>query len=165
MNATVRPLTIQDADVCDTIMRGLPDFFSYEPGLADCAAAVRSQRGWVAELDGDVVGFATWQARTTTSAEITWIAVERERRHGGIGTAIIEALCRRTTPRGYKLALAMTSARPKDEAIEDTYGPTRAFWSARGFHPLIELDIWETNVALLQVQGIGMEPRGAGGRS
>lgn len=82
------------------------------------------------------------------------MAVERERRNGGIGTAIIEALVDDLRMRGYKLALAMTSARPKDDAVEDTYGPTRAFWSARGFQPLIELDIWETNGALLQVRAL-----------
>jgi N-acetylglutamate synthase-like GNAT family acetyltransferase len=133
-------------------MRGLPDFFSYEPGLLECAKAVRSQTGWVAEDRGRVVGFATWQERTPTSAEVTWMAIERDRRHSGTGTAIIEALVKDLRTRGYKLALAMTSARPKNPQIEDTYGPTRAFWSARGFLPLIELDIWETNTALLQVR-------------
>ena len=136
-------------------MRGLPDFFSYEPGLADCAKAVRSQSGWVAEESGRLAGFATWVERTTETAEVTWMAVDRNMRHGGIGTAIIEALCEDLRARGYKLALAMTSARPKDDAIEDTYGPTRRFWAARGFHPLIELDIWETDVALLQVSALG----------
>lgn len=135
-------------------MRGLPDFFSYEPGLADCAKAVRSQSGWVAEDSGHVAGFATWEERTTATAEVTWMAVERKQRHNGVGTAIVEALCEGLRSRAYKLALAMTSARPKDETIEDTYGPTRAFWSARGFLPLIELDIWETNVALLQVRAL-----------
>jgi GNAT superfamily N-acetyltransferase len=135
-------------------MRGLPDFFAYEPGLLDCASAVRTQPGWVAEADGVVAGFATWEERTPSTAEVTWMAVERERRHSGVGTAIIEVLCDSLQSRGYKLALAMTSARPKDQEIEDTYGPTRAFWSARGFHPLIELDIWETDVALLQVRAL-----------
>ncbi len=135
-------------------MRGLPDYFSYEPGLADCAKAVRTQAGWVAEDSGHVAGFATWEERTAATAEVTWMAVERERRHGGVGTAIINALCADLRTRGYKLALAMTSARSKDEAIEDTYGPTRAFWSARGFVPLIELNIWETDVALLQVRAL-----------
>jgi hypothetical protein len=54
--------------------------------------------------------------------------------------------------RGFKLALAMTSAGPKEAGVEDTYVPTRAFWKARGFEPLIELDIWETDRALLQVR-------------
>lgn len=46
----------------------------------------------------------------------------------------------------------MTSASNKDDSIPDTYVPTRQFWQARGFHPLIELDIWDTNFALLMVR-------------
>ena len=37
----------------------------------------------------------------------------------------------------------------------DPYDETRAFWFARGFHPLIELDIWETDMALLMVRPLG----------
>jgi GNAT superfamily N-acetyltransferase len=151
---TTRPLVPEDADACDAIMRGLPDFFSHEGGLAACREAVRSQAGYVAEDDG-VIGFATWEPRTTAAAEITWMAVKRSQRHAGIGTAIIEALVADLQARGYRLALAMTSARPKQPDVADTYEPTRRFWEARAFLPLIELDIWETNVALLQVRAIG----------
>ena len=91
MITIVRPLTPDDAQACDAIMRSLPDFFGYEPGLAACAEAVRTQDGWVAD-NGQVAGFATWQPRTSDSAEITWMAVERDRRQAGVGTAIIERL-------------------------------------------------------------------------
>ena len=154
MRIAIRPLAPEDAPACDTIMRGLPHFFSHEGGLAACREAVRSQAGYVAD-DGGVIGFATWEPRTPASAEITWMAVQEGQRHGGIGTAIIERLVEDLRARGYALALAMTSARPKRAGIEDTYGPTRQFWAARGFLPLIELDIWETDVALLQVRAIG----------
>lgn len=90
-------------------MRGLPDFFSYEPGLADCAKAVRTQAGWVAEAGGSIAGFATWEKRTAETAEVTWMAVGREQRYNGVGTAIIETLCEDLRSRGYKLAMAMTS--------------------------------------------------------
>ena len=133
-------------------MRSLPDWFSYEPGLEDCAKAVRTQEGWVATDEGDVIGFATWAERTPATAEITWMAVERERRNKGVGTAIIEELVKDLARRGYKLALAMTSAADKEPVGVDSYDETRSFWQARGFHPLIELDIWETNIALLQVR-------------
>jgi GNAT superfamily N-acetyltransferase len=155
---TIRPLAPADAGACDAIMRGLPDFFAYEPGLADCARAVRSQDGWVADEDGRVVGFATWETRTLYSAEITWMAVERSRRHGGVGTAILHALTADLRGRGFVLALAMTSAASKQaDSGPDTYEATRRFWLARGFLPLIELDIWETDVALLQVRALVVE--------
>ncbi len=149
----LRPLIPADADTCDAIIRGLPDFFGHAGGIAACAEAVRSQDGWVATEAGRVVGFATWAARTDASAEITWMAVERSRRHRGIGTAIVERLVGDLRARGFALALVMTSAGVK-EGIRgtDTYEATRRFWIARGFLPLVELDIWETNRALLLVR-------------
>jgi N-acetylglutamate synthase-like GNAT family acetyltransferase len=147
----IRRLNPADADRCDAIMRSLPDFFGHEGGLASCAEAVRSQRGAVAEVEGSVLGFATWERRTDETAEITWAAVQRDHRHSGAGTAIVEAVCAEMRSDGFRLALAMTSASSKDSS-QDTYVPTRAFWKARGFHPLIELDIWDTNFALLMVR-------------
>ena len=153
VSVLVRLLAVADADACDAIVLGHPDFFGHEGGRADCARAVRSQAGWVAEDAGRVVGFATWAERTTATAEITWMAVARDRRHQGIGTAIVEALVADLRERGFALALAMTSAGGKQpHAGPDTYAPTRRFWRARGFLPLIEMDIWDTNVALLQVR-------------
>jgi GNAT superfamily N-acetyltransferase len=149
----VRPLQAADAEACMAIMRRLSDFFGYEPGLEQAAKDLRSQEGWVAVAHARPAGFATWTRRSDATAEITWMAVESERRHQGIGTAIVERLVADLEERGFALALAMTSAGPKPaDPSRDTYGPTRAFWKARGFHPLIELDIWETDFALLQVR-------------
>lgn len=147
-----RPLEFEDAPSCDAIVLTHPDFFGHEGGRAECARAVRSQGGWVAEDGGQVVGFATWERRNDFTAEVTWMAVLRERRHTGIGMGIIEALAADLHSRGFRLALALTSAAAKDADVPDTYAPTRRFWLARGFVPLIELDIWDTNFALLQVR-------------
>ena len=153
MSITIRPLAPSDADACDAIMRGLPDFFGHEGGLAAYAHAVRAQAGWVAEEAGRVVGFATWETRTPATAEVTWMAVERSRRHAGVGTAIVETLAADLRARGFRLALAMTSAGQKQPRPgPDIYEATRRFWMARGFLPLIELDIWDTNIALLLVR-------------
>jgi GNAT superfamily N-acetyltransferase len=161
MTLSVRPLAPADAEACDAIILGHPDFFGHEGGRADCARAVRSQAGWVAVEADQVLGFATWEPRTDAAAEVTWMAVRRDRRHQGTGTAIVEALVADLQARGFKLALAMTSAGDRDPADgPDTYAPTRRFWLARGFLPLIELDIWDANVALLQVRPLIHEERG-----
>jgi GNAT superfamily N-acetyltransferase len=153
MAIVVRPLAPTDAPTCDEIILSLPEFFGHEGGRADCAAAVRSQAGWVAEADGRVIGFATWQQRTSVTAEVTWMAVHRDHRHRGTGTAIIEAVALDLIDHGYKMALVMTSAASKQPGDEpDTYEATRRLWIARGFLPLTELDIWDTNVALLLVR-------------
>ncbi len=149
---SVRPLATGDAETCDAILRSLPDFFGHEGGLASAFDAIRHQSGEVVASGGEVIGFATWEERTPETAEITWAAVRSESRGAGAGTALIETLCEDLASRGFKLALAMTSAASKDASIPDTYIPTRAFWKARGFHPVIELDIWDTNFALLVVR-------------
>ena len=159
MNLRLRPLTPGDAEACDTIMRSLPDWFGYEPGLISCQQAVRSQAGWVAEVDEEVAGFATWEQRTVATAEITWMAVHFAHRSTGMGTAIIERLCDDLQERGFNLALAMTSGAHKVPFEgPDPYDETRGFWFARGFYPLIELDIWETDMALLMVRPLSPPP-------
>ena len=148
----VRALAAADAETCEAILRSLPDFFGHEGGLASAFEAIRAGQGTVVESSGSVIGFATWEERTPETAEITWAAVHADSRHAGAGTALIDTLCDELAGRGYKLALAMTSAANKDTSLVDTYIPTRAFWKARGFHPVIELDIWDTNFALLMVR-------------
>lgn len=149
---SVRELRQEDVAECERILRSLPDFFGHEGGLADAFAALRSQRGLVAAEGEAVLGFCTWERRTAHCAEITWMAVRRERHHGGIGTAIVETTVGEMGLQGFRLALAITSGAAKDGP--DTYEPTRRFWTARGFLPLIELDIWDTNLALLQVRAL-----------
>ena len=151
----IRALTPSDGPACDAIMRTLPEWFSYEPGLEECARAVRTQAGMVAIDLGEVVGFATWEPRTEDAVEITWAAVRKDRRSGGVGSAIIEALAVELRERGFLLVLAMTSAHSKTpDPTRDSYDQTRALWRARRFYPLIELDIWETDIALLQVRAL-----------
>lgn len=154
MSLHVRPLEPRDAPACDAIMATLPDFFGHQGGLDAAADAVRTQAGQVAEDGRRIVAFATWEPRNRYTAEITWMAVTRERRHGGIGTTLVEVVCKELRKRGFRLALAMTSAAPKMIGGDDTYGPTRQFWLARGFLPLAELDIWDTDLALLQVRSL-----------
>lgn len=152
MSLRIRPLEPGDAAACDAIVASLPDFFEHQGGLDAAAEAVRTQKGHVAEDRRRVVAFATWEPRTRYTAEITWMAVARDRRHRGVGTQLVEVICEELRALGYRLALAMTSAAPKVIGGDDTYGPTRQFWLARGFLPLAELDIWDTNLALLQVR-------------
>ena len=49
----------REAAACDAIIASLPDLFGMEEGIRECAEAVRTQSGLVAEIDGSVVGFLT----------------------------------------------------------------------------------------------------------
>jgi ribosomal protein S18 acetylase RimI-like enzyme len=135
---TVRDLVLDDAEACDAIIAGLPDWFGVERGVADCAEAVRSQPGLAAVGDGEVVGFVTWQ-RGDDTAEITWMAVRADRRRTGAGRALVDELLARLRTAGVReLVVKTLSSRHPDPG----YAQTRAFYAAMGFVTVRELDIW-----------------------
>ena len=152
---TIRALTPGDAEACDAIIGALPDWFGLEVGIVDCAAAVRSQDGLVAERpDGSVGGFLTWMRHFPASAEITWMAVAPEVHREGIGRALIAALVERLDRDGARLLLVKTLSERGDS---EHYDRTRAFYQAMGFLPLQEMpELWdEENPALLLVKPLG----------
>ena len=128
----------RDAEACDAIVAGLPEWFGDPQGIADCAAAVRSHDGLVAG-DGEPIGFLTWVRVDDDVAEITWMAVRADRRRGGVGRALVEALIGRLDGSGVGELHVKTLSQREPYA---PYGETRAFYGANGFEPVEELDIW-----------------------
>jgi GNAT superfamily N-acetyltransferase len=130
----------RDADACAAIMRGLPEWFGLAEGLEACARAVRGQAGLVAVAeDGTVEGFLTWRPATAAAADITWLAVRRDRHGGGIGRALVEEAARRAAADGLAVLTVWTlSAADPDPH----YAATRAFYARLGFVPVAEAEIW-----------------------
>jgi GNAT superfamily N-acetyltransferase len=128
----------RDAETCDAILAGLPGWFGDPQGIADCAAAVRSQDGLVAE-DGEPIGFLTWVRVDDHVAEITWMAVRADRRREGIGSALVGEL------EGRLEDLGVRELRVKTLSEREPYPPyeeTRAFYRRQGFRAVAELDVW-----------------------
>jgi GNAT superfamily N-acetyltransferase len=140
MNHGVRPLLIDDAEACDAIVASLPAWFGDPNGIRECQELVRKGPGLVVEIDGDVAGFVTYARRYRATTEITWIAVHADRRNEGVGTALLEELERRLTSDDVRLLIVKTLSDREDPGPE--YAATRAFYLAKGFEPVIELDIW-----------------------
>jgi GNAT superfamily N-acetyltransferase len=150
---TIRELDAsRDAAGCDAVIASLPDFFGVESGRADCARAVRSERGAVAIDDDDrVIGFATWTAHRDDAAEITWAAVHRDARNQRLGRRIIGAVEDQARAAGVAWMTVMTVS-PND-ARPETYTPTRHFWQrVVGYSELRDFDIWDSNLAVLMVK-------------
>ena len=133
----IRPLEPGDAERCDAIIRSLPDWFGNDQGITECAAAVRSQAGLVDVADGVVTGFLTWKRHHPDTAEITWLAVHADQRGAGTGTALVEALVAAAPGLRYLTVKTLSAA-----CEYEPYEETRAFYRARGFRELIELDLW-----------------------
>jgi GNAT superfamily N-acetyltransferase len=140
----IRPLDA-DADpvACDEIIASLPDWFGMDEGIRECAAAVRNQPGFVAELDGSVNGFLTLARPYPRTPEISWLAVHARDRRRGIGRALIEATSEHLRSRGDRLVLVKTLSDRIDPGPE--YAETRAFYLAMGFVPVAELDLYPDN--------------------
>jgi ribosomal protein S18 acetylase RimI-like enzyme len=150
----LRRLTTADAPACDAIIASLPYHFGQERGVEECAKAVRQQAGFVATIDGDVVGFLTFTNHWPESAEITWMAVSAEHRRRGIGRALIEYAVARLASQGTKFAFLLTLGPSVPDDVEDGYQGTRRFYEAVGFTPLREFGLrdWEDEAALLLVR-------------
>ena len=136
----IRGLRVEDASACDAIVAGLPGWFADEGGIRDCAEAVRSHDGFVAEDGEGIVGFLTHRPRASGVAEITWMAVRADRRRGGLGTSLVEAAAADQAGRGVRLLVVMT--RSDREGPDPEYDQTLAFYTARGFLRVAEMDLW-----------------------
>jgi ribosomal protein S18 acetylase RimI-like enzyme len=134
MPQPIRPLEVSDAEACDAIIASLPYHFGLEEGRRECAKAVRSEAGLVAERGGAVVGFLTFQHRFDAATEVTWMAVHADHRHGGVGRALMDRLAADLEAEGRRLLLVLTVS-PNDppDDIADGYQATRAFYAANGF--------------------------------
>jgi GNAT superfamily N-acetyltransferase len=138
---TIRPLEHdRDAEACDAVVASLPDWFGLEEGIREAAELVRTAPGLVAETDGEVSGFVTHAPRSSAAVEITWIAVHARHRGSGIGTALLASLAEQVRSAGVRLLVVKTLSDREDPGPE--YAATRAFYLARGFIPVQELDIW-----------------------
>lgn len=141
---SVRDLGLSDAWACDAVISTLPYFFGQRAGIAECAAAVRSQRGLVA-LDGAgaVVGFLTYHSHHAGSAEITWMAVRHDDRRRGVGSALLAALDGKASHEGIGYVFVITlGPSVLEPGVSDGYRRTRAFYEEMGFVALKELDAW-----------------------
>lgn len=145
--ATVRGVTAElraldrsiDPPACDAIVAGLPAWFGNAEGIAECRQAVRTHEGLVAVEADRVVGFLTHERRRSRSTELTWMAVRADRHGCGIGSELIERFLS-ALPHDGLVVVKTLSDRDGDPGPE--YAATRAFYLARGFRPMAELDIW-----------------------
>ena len=154
----IPPLSPADADRCEAIMRALPDWFGLEEGIVEARGCLETQDGFVAEEDGEVLGFLTCAAELPESAEITWMAVAAGAHRRGIGRALVEAMVSKARDEGRELLLVKTLA---DTDPSPAYAMTRAFYRRMGFRPLAVLpDLWgPANPCLLMVRSLGIDVR------
>lgn len=155
----IRPLARHHADRCEAIIRGLPDWFGLEEGIAGARASLENQDGFVAEEGGAVIGLLTYASELPESVEITWMAVAAGAHRRGIGRALTEALVAKARTDGRRMLLVRTLA---DTHPSPEYAATRAFYRSIGFLPLVVIpDLWgPANPCLLMVRPLPLDGTG-----
>ena len=134
------------SQLCETVLRDLPDWFGIESATA---AYIRD----VAELPTLGVGadaILSLKLHTALAAEVYVMGVRRSRHGQGLGTALVQAAEEYLRARGFEY-LQVKTLGPSDP--DEGYRGTRAFYEARGFVALEEIHgLWEDNPCLLMVK-------------
>jgi GNAT superfamily N-acetyltransferase len=132
----VRPVAPDDLEACQTIVRGLPDFFTDD--VPDKVTNdLDAHHGWVITKDDGVVGFAVVEYRSSRAAEILWIAVRHDQRNQGVGATLLEHVLGALAADN----ITLIEAKTLDAAAGyEPYIATRAFWEHHGFVHIDTID-------------------------
>ena len=145
-----RRLQPGEADVCEQILRSLPDWFGIEDAIVQYRRDLDRMETLVAVLGEEVIGFLAIHEHNAHSAEIHVVAIRPESHRRGIGRALFahaEGLLRGRSIEFLQVK-TLGPSRP-----DKSYDRTRDFYMAMGFRPLEENKLWgERNPCLIMVK-------------
>lgn len=149
INEVMDPRT--KAEVCEGILRALPDWFGVEEAIADYTADSRDLPLFAAQ-DGElIVGFIAVKIHNKYTAQVHVMGVRSDYHRRGIGRELIARCERFCDERGIEYLTVKTL----DELNPDPgYARTREFYLSMGFRPLeVFPTIWdEANPCLLMAK-------------
>ena len=149
-NIQIPPIQITDIPYCEAILRALPDWFGIEESIIEYVNDLQSLDGFVAKVDGRVVGFVGVKRYGAQSVEINIIGVHPDYRNQGIGSLLIAEIEHSAIALGAKV-LHVKTLGPTHR--DPHYAETRKFYEAKGFIPLEENALWgEGNPCLIMVK-------------
>jgi XTP/dITP diphosphohydrolase len=156
-----QPATPDKSPICERILRALPDWFGIETALMQFVREAAHLPMLVAMEDGATIGFLTLRRHSACAWEIHAIGVLQQQHRRGIGRRLLaegERLLR--DRRAEFLTVKTLSAAAESEE----YARTRAFYTAVGFRPLLELPtLWSAeNPCLVMIKPLAAPRRFTG---
>ena len=147
--AKIRPMHPGEEDVCEEIMRSIPEWFGIDEAIVQYRHDLEGMETFMADRDGKAVGFLTLNRHNPHSAEIHVMGIRKEFHRMGIGTALVRHA---ESVLGEDVAfLEVKTLGPSRENAE--YAATRKFYLAAGFLPLEENKLWgDLNPCLILVK-------------
>ncbi len=126
-----------DPEATRRILGALPDWFGIPSANEHYVSAAASKDSYLAQFGGTTVGVALVDRHFAQTAEIHLIAVAPEHHGSGAGSALLAAIEHDLREDGAQL-LAVKTVGPS--YADDGYAATRAFYTARGFLPVEEIE-------------------------
>jgi len=153
MPASIRLLHPDEHQLCENILRGLPDWFGIEEALANYVRDVQLMQTWVTRPVDEVAGFLTLNRHNVHSAEIHVMAVAHSHHGLGYGRQLVEFA--EQVLRNERIEfLEVKTLSPSQPSSH--YERTRGFYEHMGFKPLEENLLWgKANPCLIMIKHIG----------
>ena len=121
------------AEICNHILRALPDWFGIEESIVGYTNEVRKLPFYVALEKEQRIGFLAIKIHNPYTAEICVMGVTNEYHRQGVGSALVIAAEKFCKNRGFQFLTVKTL----DGSVQfEPYERTRNFYNKMGFVPL-----------------------------
>ena len=153
MEIVVQGPFLEQALICEPILRSLPEWFGIEEATVQYAKDVDAFPTLIALVYNKAVGFLTLKEHNAYAAEIHVMGVRPQFHRQGVGRALMVAAERALCERGIAYLQVKTLS---PEYPDENYGRTRQFYFAMGFRPLEKFkELWgKENPCLQMVKGL-----------
>lgn len=150
---TIQPPTTNCGDVCEPILRALPEWFGIEESLVQYVKDADTMPTMLVKDGDDVIGFLTIKMHFPESADVHCVGILPKYHRTGTGRLLMEAVENHLKNEGVKLLQVKTVSADRDC---EAYAKTRAFYMNVGFVPLeIFPTLWdEANPCLILVKSL-----------
>lgn len=123
----------EKSNICNAILRMLPDWFGIEASIVDYAEQVRSMPFYAA-FDGECpLGFIALKVHNPSAAEVYVMGLLPDYHHQGLGKKLIVACEQYCRENGIEFLTVKTLDASRESK---SYEKTRLFYLAAGFKPL-----------------------------
>lgn len=144
----------EKADICNYILRLLPDWFGIEEAIADYVQQCKTCVVYGAFVDGKTAGFAALKIHNAFTAEIYVMGIKEEYHRKSIGKKLINRCEEYLKENSFEFLTVKTLSDKRDN---EAYARTRLFYEAMGLKPLEVFPLlWdESNPCLFMAKYIG----------
>ena len=143
MSTTIEGPSLEQTRLCVPLLRLLPDWFGQEAGIQNYEREIGKLPTFLADMDGQLVGFLSLKHHTPYSAEVYVMAVHPLFHRCGIGRSLMQAAEAYAKEQGIEYMQVKTLGPSR---ADKGYAKTRAFYESLGFRPIEEFkQIWDEN--------------------